>query len=154
MKGSLDNHFVIWRNIDMSFRDTLLALRALSDESRLRALLAVRQQELCVCQITELLSLAPSTVSKHMTILRQANLVESRKEGRWMYYRMSLEHAGPTVVSMMEALLAGLSSHPDTAQDAKRLAEIVAMDPEELCRRQCRPAVAGRATAEAAASCC
>lgn len=138
----------------MAFRDTLLALRALGDEGRLRALLAVRQQELCVCQITELLSLAPSTVSKHMTILKQANLVDSRKEGRWMYYRMSLEHASPAVQSMMEALLSDLTYHPDAVQDARRLAEIVATDPEELCRRQCRPATAGKVAPESVASCC
>jgi DNA-binding transcriptional ArsR family regulator len=44
--------------------------------------------ELCVCQVTEVLQLAPSTVSKHMSILRQAGLVEARKEGRWIYYRL------------------------------------------------------------------
>ena len=63
--------------------------KALSDESRVRALLALRDQELCVCQLIELLGLAPSTVSKHMTILKQAGLVEGRKDGRWIYYRLA-----------------------------------------------------------------
>jgi len=47
--------------------------------------------ELCACQIIEMLGLAPSTVSKHMSILRQAGLVETRKEGRWIYYRLAEE---------------------------------------------------------------
>jgi len=59
--------------------------KALADESRVRAVLALRQGELCVCQITELFGFAPSTVSKHLSILFQANLVESRKDGRWIY---------------------------------------------------------------------
>ena len=58
------------------------ALKALGDESRMRAILALRGRELCVCQIVELLKLAHSTVSKHMSILREAGLVQSRKIGR------------------------------------------------------------------------
>ena len=58
--------------------------KALSDQNRIRVLMALRKRELCVCQIIELLGLAPSTVSKHMSILRHARLVESRKEGIWI----------------------------------------------------------------------
>jgi ArsR family transcriptional regulator, arsenate/arsenite/antimonite-responsive transcriptional repressor len=66
-------------------RDRLDVLKALADETRLRALCALRGGELCVCQLIALLELAPSTVSKHLSILRAARLVESRKEGRWIY---------------------------------------------------------------------
>ncbi len=63
---------------------------ALSDPTRVRilaSLLGGWDEELCVCEVTELFDLAPSTVSKHLTILRQAGLVEGRKQGRWMFYR-------------------------------------------------------------------
>ena len=69
-------------------REVLDITKALADGNRLRVLMALTGGELCVCQIVELLQLAPSTVSKHMSILRQARLVESRKDGRWMYYRL------------------------------------------------------------------
>jgi ArsR family transcriptional regulator, arsenate/arsenite/antimonite-responsive transcriptional repressor len=50
---------------------------------------------LCLSQIIELLGLAPSTVSKHMAILHQAGLAETRKDGRWIYYRLAGEpHLG------------------------------------------------------------
>ncbi len=62
--------------------------KALSDPHRVRALAALRGGELCVCQLIELFGLAPSTVSKHMTILKQAGLVASRKDSRWVYYRL------------------------------------------------------------------
>ena len=55
--------------------------RALSDQNRVRMLLALNGRELCVCQIIELLGLAPSTVSKHMSILANARLVEGRQGG-------------------------------------------------------------------------
>ena len=67
--------------------------RALSDQNRVRTLMALRDLELCVCQIIELLELAPSTVSKHMSILANARLVEGRQDGRWRYYRASRARA-------------------------------------------------------------
>ena len=75
--------------------------KALADEQRVRMLLALRRQELCVCQIVELVGLATSTVSKHMSILKQARLVESRKEGRWMYYRLPCDDAPELVRQAM-----------------------------------------------------
>lgn len=122
----------------MSFRDTIAALKALGDENRLRALLACSERELCVCQITELLQLAPSTVSKHMSILRQADLVDSRKEGRWIYYRLSTEFATAPVRGIVDALCAQLSADPKWKRDRAALAEILAIGPEELCRRQAK----------------
>ncbi|MHC4105048.1 MAG: ArsR/SmtB family transcription factor, partial [Planctomycetota bacterium] len=68
--------------------DFINMTKALSDENRVRAIMMLRNGELCVCQLIEMLGLAPSTVSKHMSILRQARLVQVRKEGRRMYYRL------------------------------------------------------------------
>ena len=78
-------------------REFMNITKALADENRVRTLLALRKGELCVCQITELFGLAPSTVSKHLSILFQAGLVESRKEGRWIYYQLPGRNA-PVVV--------------------------------------------------------
>ena len=68
-------------------RDLMTVIKALADENRVRILWAVQGRELCVCQIVEMLGLAPSTVSKHLSILHQARLLDSRKDGRWMFYR-------------------------------------------------------------------
>src|ERR1051325_2974904 len=82
----VDSHFVIWRNENMTSFMTIT--KALSDPGRVRILLALRRGELCVCQITELFGLAPSTVSKHLSVLTHAGLVVPRKEERWVYYRL------------------------------------------------------------------
>jgi len=50
---------------------------------------------LCVCEITAVLDLAPSTVSKHLTLLRDAGLIEDKKEGRWVTYMISPEGFSP-----------------------------------------------------------
>ncbi|MCK8603708.1 ArsR/SmtB family transcription factor [Desulfoferrobacter suflitae] len=78
-------------------RDFMAITKALADQNRVTILLALQSCELCVCQITELLRVAPSTVSKHLSILRQARLVEDRKDGRWVYYRLAGEAAPPEV---------------------------------------------------------
>jgi DNA-binding transcriptional ArsR family regulator len=119
-------------------REFLNITRALADESRVRALLALRRGELCVCQITELFGLAPSTVSKHLSVLYQAGLVESRKAGRWIYYRLP---AGPVPVAVREAIrwvAQSLSGAPRALDDSRRLRQVLKMDPATLCKRQCR----------------
>ena len=105
-------------------RGFLQIARALSDENRVRALLALRGGELCVCQIIRMLGLAPSTVSKHMAILAQADLIECRKRGRWHYYRLTGPKASPAVRATHKWVAALLSDDPAAARDAKRLARI------------------------------
>lgn len=107
--------------------------KALSDGSRLRALLLLKDGELCVCQIIETLGLAPSTVSKHMSVLRQAGLVETRKAGQWMYYRLADEPTDKTAREALGWLLANLADDPAIQADRERLSGIAAMDKRELC---------------------
>ena len=111
--------------------------KALADENRVRTLLALREGELCVCQITELFGLAPSTISKHLSILHQAGLVESRKEGRWIYYRLP-ENALPAVREAIRWLERSLDGDEQVAEDTRKLKKVLKMDPVELCKRQCR----------------
>lgn len=109
--------------------------KALADENRIRVLLALREGELCVCQIVELLDLAPSTVSKHMAILKQARLVDSRKEGRWIYYRLP-DDPTPFIRQGINWVCDSVSRVPDIKGDRRRLKEIVCLDPGELCQIQ------------------
>ena len=110
--------------------------KALAEENRVRILLALEGHELCVCQIIELLELAPSTVSKHMTVLRQARLVNGRKEGRWMHYRLADERATTEVKEALAWVKKSLSQDESIGADVKRLKEILKIDREVLCGRQ------------------
>ena len=113
----------------------MMITKALSDENRVRTLLALKGRELCVCQIIELLELAPSTVSKHMSVLRQARLVEGRKDGRWTYYRIADESAPAEVNEAIAWVKKSLSPNKRIHEDAKRLKEILKIDREVLCSR-------------------
>lgn len=118
-------------------REFMNITKALADENRVRMLLALRGGELCVCQITELFGLAPSTISKHLSILYQAGLTESRKEGRWIYYRLPGKGAAKAVQGAIDWVAKSVNGDPRVGEDARRLKKIIAMDPVELCRRQC-----------------
>ena len=113
-------------------RDFLPITKALGDETRLRLLMALRGGELCVCQLIDLLELAPSTVSKHMALLQQAGLVERRKEGRWHFYRLPdpplSEATGKAVAWVTESL----AEEPLVREDETRLARIRRKDLVEL----------------------
>jgi ArsR family transcriptional regulator, arsenate/arsenite/antimonite-responsive transcriptional repressor len=116
-------------------RDLTDLFKALADESRLRALYALKGGELCVCQLIALLDLAPSTVSKHLSILRAARLVDSRKEGRWMYYRLSREFRTPSAARILELLFKDMAHTTQIADDRKRMKKISDEGVEALCRR-------------------
>jgi ArsR family transcriptional regulator, arsenate/arsenite/antimonite-responsive transcriptional repressor len=119
--------------------DFMAVTKALSDENRVRLLLALQKQELCLCQLIEFVKLAPSTVSKHMSILRAAHLVDARKDGRWMYYRLAGDKSSPIVQNVIEWVRESLADDPQIIGDAKRLQQILKMDVRKMCESQCSP---------------
>jgi ArsR family transcriptional regulator len=86
-------------------------LKLVSDKTRLSILCFVREQEMCVCDLVELLGLSQPAISQHLKKLREAGLVQERREGTWMHYRLDdglpeyvltiLEHA-PSVRSVLQ----------------------------------------------------
>ena len=119
-------------------REFMAITKALADENRVRVLLALQGGELCVCQITELVGLAASTISKHLSILYQAGLVDSRKDGRWIYYSLPAKEASGPAREAIRWVAKSLAEDTRAGEDAACLKRIIAMDPVELCKRQCR----------------
>lgn len=116
--------------------DVLAITKALADEKRIRALMMLRHGELCVCQIIELLGLAPSTVSKHMSILRQAHLVDGHKDGRWMYYSLPGRNAPKAVKQALKLITDNLADNLQTQKDDEKLGKVLKIDKETLCKKQ------------------
>ena len=117
-------------------RSTLRITKALSDLQRIRVLMLLQTGELCVCQIVEVLALAPSTVSKHLSILTAAGLVDYEKDGRWAYYRLPEGSALTLIRPVLKWLVDALKNDETIGHDLKKLKTVVACDPERLCRRQ------------------
>ncbi|ROL59046.1 ArsR family transcriptional regulator [Bacteroidetes/Chlorobi group bacterium ChocPot_Mid] len=63
--------------------------KALSDRNRLRILLMLTKKKLCVCEIQDILGITVSTVSKHLSILRDIGFIVDNKEGKWVYYSLN-----------------------------------------------------------------
>jgi len=97
---------------------------------------ALHGRELCLCQIVELVGLATSTVSRHMSILEQARLVDARKDGRWTYFRLAGEQGRPEAGAAAELVSRSLARDSQVRADSVRLKQILGTNPEELCRRQ------------------
>jgi len=122
--------------IDETMRLTLGVTKALSDIQRLRILMLLRSGELCVCQIIAVLGLAPSTVSKHLSILSAAGLVDFRKDGRWAYYRLPDVANGQFVQPLRDWLVKSLHDDRQIQSDWKKLSTVTACDPVSVSRRQ------------------
>ena len=114
-------------------KDFLSAAKAAADENRARILLFLGRGELCVCHIVAMLGLAPSTVSKHLSLLSQAGLIESRKDGRWMHYRLAGRGASVTARGTLRWLRAALADNPVVRRDAERLGKVRRMSARRLC---------------------
>jgi ArsR family transcriptional regulator, arsenate/arsenite/antimonite-responsive transcriptional repressor len=116
-------------------REVMDMLKALADENRVRLLFALKSGELCVCQLIALMDLAPSTVSKHLSILRSARLVDSRKDGRWMYYSLPKKFRSTSTGRVLDLLFKEIENTDQIAKDRKHLQIVCSEDMEKLCRR-------------------
>ena len=70
-------------------REFITLFRALSDGTRLRIIKLLEDGELCVCHLMEILDMSQSRISRHMGILKNAGLVNDRREGRWVHYSLN-----------------------------------------------------------------
>jgi ArsR family transcriptional regulator len=117
-----------------SMRNFMAITKALADRNRIGILLALEGRELCVCQIIEIIRLAPSTVSKHLSILRQSRLIEDRKEGRWMYYRLAGQDGPVEAQEAIAWVFRSVADTPDARVYKEKAQEILAISPVELCK--------------------
>ena len=112
-----------------------ILFKALSDGNRLRIVMALaEQEELCACQLIDLLGLAGATTSRHLAVLAQAELLASRKAGRWVHYRLHPELRAER--ALLDWLVARWEEAPEREADRRALRAILCCRPEEICARQ------------------
>ncbi len=107
--------------------------KAIGDPTRVRILKLLEPEELCVCQITAVLDLAPATVSKHLSLLREAGLLVQRKAGRWVYYRLAGHSPNPYAPAMLTLIRSILGEDDVIAADRRKLNKIKEIPVEALC---------------------
>lgn len=106
-------------------------MKALSDPNRIRVLKLLQEDELCVCEIRKIVGLAQSTVSKHMKILEDAGMVDSRRQGTWMIYSLADGRESDYAKTMLTELRHWLNDDEELEQMRKVL-------PEAALLRECR----------------
>ncbi len=100
-------------------------LNMLADKTRLRILMLLKRQELCVCEIFAALEMSQPRVSRQLAALRQAGLIKDRREGKWVYYRLEDQNQG--LGQLMELLTIWLEDDSEIKGDREMLASIFAV---------------------------
>lgn len=78
------------KNLQNLSTDIVSIFKALSEPLRVQVIELLREQEMCVCDLCDRLDVTQSKLSFHLKTLREAGLVRSRQQGRWIYYRLNL----------------------------------------------------------------
>lgn len=98
-----------------------LLFRALSDETRLRCVMLVLQYgELCVCKLTAALNLSQPKISRHLATLKAAQVLQDRREGVWVHYRLHAQ-LPPWALSVLQQTLDGIQIQEPFLSDRKNV---------------------------------
>lgn len=115
-------------------RQLLATTKAFADPTRVRVILALREEELCVCELCDALEVVQSTLSTHLQYLRQAGLVQTRHEGKWVYYALTREFAR-VAGALFRLHRAELNADPQLTRDAAKLRKRLALRDDGSCCR-------------------
>jgi ArsR family transcriptional regulator len=113
-------HVMLDSTAELAVRPLSRLFRALSDETRLRIVALLTHGELCVCHIEQALTLTQPNASRQLGVLRAAGLVDTRKEGSWVYYRL-VDQDDAVVQSVLDGLTRAFGARRTLRNDVVRL---------------------------------
>ena len=111
--------------------DLIIVMKSLSDKNRIRILKMLERKSLCVCEITAILDLAISTTSKHLSILKEANLIFEHKEGKYVNYHLNSATQSKYVKEMLPRIKTWLNHDETIRKDLQMVDRVNRID---LCR--------------------
>ena len=115
-------------------QDLIKAIKALSDETRLRILNVLLERECCVCEVMQALDISQSRASRNLGIIQDAGFLKARRDGVWMLYSVDWETANRSAVSLARLLKDYPVSNEVLAKDRERLKSAVRIGPG--CRKE------------------
>lgn len=127
--------------------------KAVADPNRVRILKLLEGGELCVCQITTVLDFATCTVSKQLTQLKKSGLLQQRRDGKWVYYRLSERALNPYAPHFLTLIGQLLNDDPTIIEDRRILALVNTVPVGALCH-QGRAALGPRPSSPNSTLCC
>ena len=111
--------------------------RALADLTRLRILHLIGDSEVCVCYFVEALRLSQPKISRHLAYLRRSDVVQARKEGKWVRYRIAFPE-NPLAAAILREGLAWAAAMPEAKRDRMRFA-VACCQPQKFISLQGTP---------------
>jgi ArsR family transcriptional regulator len=87
--------------VERSLEEIIEVLKLAADKTRLTILLLLQEKELCVCDLVEMIGISQPGISQHLRKMKQAGLVQERRQGTWMYYRLD-ESAHPVIQAILQ----------------------------------------------------
>jgi ArsR family transcriptional regulator, arsenate/arsenite/antimonite-responsive transcriptional repressor len=102
-------------------RDLVNVFKALSDPNRIRMVKMLEEKELCVCEIRSIIGLSNSTASKHLSILRNANLIVDSKEGKWVNFSLNDKADSPLVRGALKLMKSSFGDQEEILADRKAI---------------------------------
>ena len=105
-------------------RDYVNVFKALSDPNRIRIVKMLSERELCMCEVREMLDLSNSTVSKHLTILRDAGLLLDTKDGKWVNFRINDKSDLVFIRSLLGLIKKSFDDDESIQKDAVKLHQV------------------------------
>ena len=98
-------------------------MKALGDETRLRIVALLSHGELCVCHVQDALGLTQPNASRHLGILKNAGVVESRREGSWIYHKLAAQPDSGRA-TLLQALVRSFAAQKTLKRDVERLLQV------------------------------
>ena len=105
------------------------AMKALSDETRLRILNVLLERECCVCEVMQALHISQSRASRNLGILQDAGFLKARRDGAWIVYSVDWQAANRYPTSLAKLVKDSLVSNEILAQDRERLSHAARVGP-------------------------
>ncbi len=113
-------------------RELIKVLKAASDKNRMRILKMLEKKKMCVCELSAVLGIKQPSVSKHLSILKEAGLIQDERNGQWIDYFRCREKINKYAPVLQATIKGWLNDDPIVKSDQKKIATLCR---EELCKK-------------------
>lgn len=114
-------------------KKTANIFKALSDETRLRVLKLLQERELCVCELIQVLDMSQPRISRHLSVLKNAGLVDDRREGKWVYYSLRDGAENKDIKTLLKTMSLLANNDSVVQNDKRNLKKAVRLSETEGC---------------------
>lgn len=112
--------------------ELMLVLKAVADKNRMRILKMLEKKNMCVCELAAVLGITQPSVSKHLSLLKNAGLVRDERNGQWIDYNLCREKVNQYAPVILKQIEAWVNDDPCVKHDKKTAA---ALCREEVCKK-------------------